>query len=90
LKVSSGGIRVALVCVAVATLSLAGCGRKSMLDPPPSASSAAAPQAPATQDAPALGEPDHGQVDNERQSDSERQAAGTPAKKTFFLDKLLN
>jgi predicted small lipoprotein YifL len=88
LKVSSGGIRVALLCLAVAALSLAGCGRKGMLEPPPSAGAMAAPQQAApTQNGPALGEPDHGQLESDRQAD---QSTGTPAKKTFFLDWLLN
>jgi predicted small lipoprotein YifL len=87
LSVSSGLGRIALIGVAAAALLLAGCGRKGMLEPPPSSNALAAPQqaAPA-QSGPALGEPDHSPLEGERTPD---QPAGTPAKKTFFLDWLL-
>ena len=68
----------------MAVLLLSGCGRKGMLEAPPSANALAAPQ-PAPS-GPALGEPDHGQLDGERQAE---QPAGAPAKKSFFLDFLL-
>ena len=85
LSVSSRLGRIALIGIAAAALLLAGCGRKGMLEAPPSANSLAAQPAPAPS-GPALGEPDHSSLEGERQAD---QPAGTPAKKSFFLDFLL-
>jgi predicted small lipoprotein YifL len=81
LIVNVGRISIVLV---LAGLALAGCGRKSGLEAPPSASVAQA--APAG--GPTLGEPEHGALD------SERREVGAPAqnaaKKSFFLDFLVN
>lgn len=77
--------RIALVGVAMAVLLLSGCGRKGMLEAPPSANSAAAPAQPPQQGG--LGEPEHSGLEGDRVA--EPAAAGTPARKTFFLDWLL-
>jgi len=76
--------RIALVGVAVAVLLLSGCGRKGMLEAPPSASSAARSQPPQQE---GLGEPEHTGLEGERTS--EQAVATTPARKTFPLDWLL-
>ncbi|MGZ3409599.1 MAG: LPS-assembly lipoprotein LptM domain-containing protein [Xanthobacteraceae bacterium] len=85
MNVSSRFCRIALIGVAAAALLLAGCGRKGMLEAPPSANALAAPPAPAPS-GPALGEPDHSQLEGERRDE---QPTGAPAKKSFFLDFLL-
>lgn len=80
---------LALIGVAVASLTLAGCGRKGPLDPPPGASVASSPQdqaqaaAPAVdQAAPIAGQPRDGSADGQ-------QVPRGPAKR-IFLDGLLN
>jgi predicted small lipoprotein YifL len=79
--------RIALIGVAVVALLLSGCGRKGMLEPPPSAGAMAAPQqGEPAQNGPSLGEADHGQLGSDRQAD---QATGRPARQSFFLDWLL-
>jgi predicted small lipoprotein YifL len=78
--------RLALIGVALAALTLAGCGRKGPLDPPPGASMASeptpAPDVPATAD-PLVAPP--GQT-------REGPRATVPAgpNKRIFLDGLLN
>ena len=77
--------RLALIGVAVASLTLAGCGRKGPLDPPPGASMASQPaaEAPATTDPllTAAGQPRENALPQAKPSD--------PNKK-FFLDSILN
>jgi predicted small lipoprotein YifL len=77
--------RIALVGVAAAVLLLSGCGRKGMLEAPPSASSAAAPSQPSHQGA--LGEPEHAGLEGERTG--EQAVATAPSQRTFPLDWLL-
>jgi len=68
--------RIAVIGALVATLGVAGCGRKGGLDPPPAA--AVADQAPATGGSgPGIG-PDG------------RPVAPPGQKKSFFLDWLIN
>jgi hypothetical protein len=69
----------------VAVLLLSGCGRKGMLEAPPSANSAAAPSQPPIQGG--LGEPEHSGLEGDRVA--EPAVASAPARKTFFLDWLL-
>ena len=77
--------RIALVGVAMAVLLLAGCGRKGMLEAPPSARSAAAPSQPQQQGS--LGEPEHAGLEGEQTS---QQVATAPSRRdSFFLDWLL-
>jgi predicted small lipoprotein YifL len=80
--------RLALIGVALASLTLAGCGRKGPLDPPPAASVTGEPQA----SAPAAGaspmvSPFGGQAKTENPG-SRTQPAGP--NKHIFLDNLLN
>jgi predicted small lipoprotein YifL len=77
--------RLALIGVAVASLTLAGCGRKGPLDPPPGASMASQPVAevPPTTD-PLLtpvGQPRENALPQAKPSDPNRK---------FFLDGILN
>ena len=74
--------RITFVGVAIAMLLLSGCGRKGMLEAPPSA---AAPSQSPQQGG--LGEPEHTGLEGERTS--EQGVATTPARKTFPLDWLL-
>lgn len=80
--------RLALIGVAVAALTLAGCGRKGPLDPPPGASMAsepatANPNAPATSDlVTAPGQTPDGLAN--------RPVAPAGPNKRIFLDNLLN
>ena len=76
--------RIALVGVAMAVLLLSGCGRKGMLEAPPSARSAAVPSQSPQQGS--LGEPEHSGLEGERR---DQPAAGTPQRDSFFLDWLL-
>jgi predicted small lipoprotein YifL len=78
--------RLALVGVAVAALTLVGCGRKGPLDPPPGGASLAsdpAPVAPVTPDplATPTGQPRENGIPQAKPSD--------PNKK-FLLDGILN
>ena len=78
--------RLALIGVTVASLTLAGCGRKGPLDPPPGASMASQPVAevpPATTD-PLL--PPAGQ----QRENALPQAKPSDPNKKFFLDSILN
>jgi len=82
--VSSGSrVRITLVGVAVTLLLLSGCGRKGMLEAPPSAQSAAVPP----QAQPGLGEPEHSGIEGDRVV--QQQAPSTPRRDSFFLDWLL-
>lgn len=78
--------RLALIGVALAALTLAGCGRKGPLDPPPGASlapsAAAAPEVPVTAE-PLVATP--GQA-----RDSSRPVAPVGPDRRIFLDNLLN
>lgn len=81
-------LRLALIGVAVASLTLAGCGRKGPLDPPPGASLASEPQP----NAPPVGASDPlvapvGQV---RENTSGQPQAAPGPNKRIFLDNLLN
>jgi predicted small lipoprotein YifL len=71
----------------MAVLLLSGCGRKGMLEAPPSAQSSAAPTQPPLQQG-GLGEPEHSGLEGDRVA--EQGPATRPARKTFFLDWLLN
>jgi predicted small lipoprotein YifL len=75
--------RISVVALLAAGLALAGCGRKGALEPPPSASVAAAPPASGQ---PSLGEPDHAALESER-----RDVVPAPftKKKSFILDFLI-
>ena len=76
--------RIALLGVAVVALLLSGCGRKGMLEAPPSAQSAVAPSQSPQQGT--LGEPEHAGLEGERR---DQPAAGKPQRDSFFLDFLL-
>ena len=84
--------RVALVTVLGAGLALAGCGRKSGLDPPPAA---IAPPPGTAESAPPLGEEPgifgslFGEPPPPSQAPPPAGAPPPPPKKTFFLDFLL-
>jgi hypothetical protein len=69
----------------MAVLLLSGCGRKGMLEAPPSARSAAAPSQPPLQGG--LGEPEHSGLEGDRVAESA--APGTPRRDSFFLDWLI-
>ena len=77
--------RLVLIGVAVASLTLAGCGRKGPLDPPPGASMASQPVAdvPATSDPmlTAAGQPRENALPQAKPSDPNRK---------FILDSILN
>jgi predicted small lipoprotein YifL len=79
--------RLALIGIAMATLTLAGCGRKGPLDPPPGASMASEP-APAV-DAPATSDlvTPPGQT---RDGAANRPVAPVGPNRRIFLDNLLN
>lgn len=77
--------RIAFVGVAMAVLALSGCGRKGMLEAPPSANSAAAPSQSPQQGT--LGEPDHAGIEGE--PTREQVAQARPKRDSFFLDFLL-
>jgi predicted small lipoprotein YifL len=80
--------RLALVGVALTALTLAGCGRKGPLDPPPGASMASAPPAAATP----VGEADPLAATLGQQLDGRPAQRPTPAgpNRGIFLDNLLN
>jgi predicted small lipoprotein YifL len=83
--------RLAWAAAVVAALALSGCGRKGMLDPPPTAGAPPAPQAYSSQ--PSLGEDTTFQPPGGART-PRAQAAAPPAgttqpPKTFFLDFLL-
>lgn len=77
--------RLALIGVALAALTLAGCGRKGPLDPPPGASMAsepaAAPEMPTTADP---------LIANPGQTREAPRATPSGPNKRIFLDGLLN
>jgi predicted small lipoprotein YifL len=68
----------------MAVLLLSGCGRKGMLEAPPSARSAVTPSQPQQQGT--LGEPEHSGLEGERR---EQAAVVTPRHDSFPLDWLL-
>jgi len=74
-----------LIGVAIAALAVAGCGRKGMLEAPPSAS-ARAPQPSQTAEQSSLGEPEHAPLEGERTAGL---PPGPPPPKSFPLDWLL-
>jgi predicted small lipoprotein YifL len=80
---------LALIGVAVASLTLAGCGRKGPLDPPPGASMAGSPQDQAQVVSPGVDQtaPIAGQPRDTTAFDP--QVPRGPAKR-IFLDGLLN
>ena len=79
--------RLALVGVALAALTLAGCGRKGPLDPPPGASMVSEPTsgpvAPTTAD-PLIAAP------GQTSENPNRATAPAGPNKRIFLDNLLN
>ena len=79
--------RLALIGVAVAALTLAGCGRKGPLDPPPGASMAPA-QTPVDNAAvPPTNEP---LFSSQPRENALPQAKPVDPNKKFFLDSILN
>jgi predicted small lipoprotein YifL len=76
----------AIILLSAAVLVLAGCGRKGVLDLPPTASSAAV-AAPADTDAEEAGKPG---VFNPYYGTEAPPAATKGRKKAFILDPLLN
>ena len=82
-------LRLALIGVTVASLMLAGCGRKGPLDPPPSASLASEPQA--NQPAPVgAADPLVAPIGQTRDNTSGQPQATPGPNKRIFLDSLLN
>jgi predicted small lipoprotein YifL len=82
--------RLALVGVAVAALTLAGCGRKGPLDPPPGASMASAPVADVpVVAAPVNSDPLAAPVMGQRREAAPVARPSDPNKK-FLLDGVLN
>jgi predicted small lipoprotein YifL len=82
-------LRLALISVAVTSLTLAGCGRKGPLDPPPGASLANEPQA--NQPAPVgAADPLAAPIGQTRDNTSGQPQAGPGPNKRIFLDNLLN
>ena len=79
--------RLALIGVAIASLTLAGCGRKGPLDPPPGASLANDPQAVAAAPA-ATSDQLVAPIGQTKEISAPR--ATPSSNKGFFLDKLLN
>jgi predicted small lipoprotein YifL len=85
--------RLALIGAAIASLTLAGCGRKGPLDPPPAASVTGEPQpsTPASAISP-MTSPIGGQAKNDNPGvgpDGKVQAPPGP-NRHIFLDNLLN
>jgi predicted small lipoprotein YifL len=76
---------LALVGVTVASLTLAGCGRKGPLDPPPGASMASQPVA----EVPAANDPLVTPAGQPRENVLPQAKPSDPNKK-FFLDSILN
>jgi predicted small lipoprotein YifL len=85
--------RLALVAALAATLGLAACGRKGMLDPPPG-TSLTAPQSTSRpslgEDADSLSPAPVGEHRPARAQGAAVAARPPPEKKSFFLDFLLN
>ena len=81
-------LRLALIGVAVASLTLAGCGRKGPLDPPPGASLASEPQpdaAPSGASGPLVAP-----IGQPRDNTGNQPRATAGPNKRIFLDNLLN
>ena len=81
-------LRLAALAVLGAALSLAGCGRKGPLDPPPSSMVSPAP------DQPSLGQNDDPNSPGYRRAPQQEVATQPtapvpPDKRTFFLDPLI-
>lgn len=89
-------VRFAVAATLLAALGLAGCGRKGGLDAPPSSMPASPqPQAnmqpPLGEPAPLFGGPGFGSPAPEASPTPQQQAQAAPAaKKSFFLDWLIN
>jgi len=81
--------RLALIGVALAALTLAGCGRKGPLDPPPGASMAAPPPAASDVAAPPPSNAETLFPGQTRENALPQAKASDPNKK-FFLDGILN
>lgn len=83
---TSGFSRIALIGMLAGALALGACGRKGVLEPPPSAS--AVPAGPEAQQQSQMRQPalDANGFEDPRAQD---QQALPPSKKTFFLDGLL-
>ena len=79
--------RLALVGDAVAALTLAGCGRKGPLDPPPGASMASAP---APSDTPVTSDVFVAPPGQTREGGASRAVAPAGPNKRIFLDNILN
>ena len=80
-------LRLALIGVAVASLTLAGCGRKGPLDPPPGASLAE----PEPNAAPVgASDPLVAPIGQTRESATSQPRATAGPNKRIFLDNLLN
>jgi predicted small lipoprotein YifL len=80
--------RLALIGVALAALTLAGCGRKGPLDPPPGASMASEPT-PAP-DVPATADPLITPLGQTNENRAPRATVPAGPNKRIFLDNLLN
>ncbi|HEY3679668.1 MAG TPA: lipoprotein [Bradyrhizobium sp.] len=82
-------MRFAVVGTLAVALGLAGCGRKSGLDLPPSA--AAVPATTPAETPAAANEPQRNLLGiNSNNNDDKPVAGATPQRKSFFLDWLLN
>ena len=79
--------RLALIGVAVASLTLAGCGRKGPLDPPPGASMAAPTPAETPAAAPAPSDP---LLPGQARENTLPVAKPSDPNRSFFLDRILN
>ena len=82
-------LRLALIGVAVASLTLAGCGRKGPLDPPPGASLANDPQAVAAAPVGAS-DPLAAPIGQTKDNTAGQPRATAGPNKRIFLDNLLN
>jgi predicted small lipoprotein YifL len=82
-------LRLALVGVAIASLTLAGCGRKGPLDPPPGASAAVTEQQAGAVPAGAS-EPLVAPIGQTRENAASAPRATPTSTKRIFLDNLLN
>ncbi len=80
-------LRLALIGVALASLTLAGCGRKGPLDPPPGASMASGPQPAAV---PVGADPLVSPIGQTPDSRPSQPQAPVGPNKRIFLDNLLN
>ncbi len=81
-------LRLALIGVAVASLTLAGCGRKGPLNPPPGASLASEPQPDAAPSG--ASDPLVAPIGQPRDNTASQPRATAGPNKRIFLDNLLN